>query len=218
MKSRSETYISVRRNDFDEERLEVCKVMACCIKGGLIMGMNHMLCLFTPSLAVYTLIAMVPQGGTASAFELKSQVFKAEGAIPSKYTCQGNDISPPISWTGAPPNAGSYALICDDPDAPMGTWVHWVYYDIPPSVHSLPEGISSHAKPSPGGTHGRNSFGKLGYGGPCPPSGTHRYFFKLYALDKVLGLNSGISKENLLKAMEGHILGQTELMGTYKKK
>jgi Raf kinase inhibitor-like YbhB/YbcL family protein len=181
------------------------------------MGMDRLFFFFTPSLAVYTLIAMVPQGGTASAFELKSQVFKAQGAIPSKYTCQGKDISPVLSWTGAPQNTKSYALICDDPDAPMGTWVHWVYYDIPPSVNSLPEGVSSDAKPSPGGTHGKNDFGKLGYGGPCPPSGTHRYFFKIYALDKLLGLEPKMSKADLMKAMEGHILGKTELMGTYKK-
>jgi Raf kinase inhibitor-like YbhB/YbcL family protein len=181
------------------------------------MGMDRLFFFFTPSLAVYTLIAMAPQSSTASAFELNSQAFKAQGPIPSKHTCQGKDISPILSWTGAPQGTKSFALICDDPDAPMGTWVHWVYYDIPPSTTSLPEGISSDAKPSPGGTHGVNDFGKLGYGGPCPPSGTHRYFFKLYALDKVLSLGPKMSKADLLKAMEGHILGKTELMGTYKK-
>jgi Raf kinase inhibitor-like YbhB/YbcL family protein len=181
------------------------------------MGMDSLFSFFTPSLAVYTLMAMVPQGNAASAFELKSQAFKARESIPAKYTCQGKDISPGLSWTGAPQNTRSYALICDDPDAPMGTWVHWVYYDIPPSASSLPEGMSSDAKPSLGGTSGVNDFGKSGYGGPCPPSGTHRYFFKLYALDKVLGLGPKASKADLEKAMEGHILGKAELMGTFKK-
>jgi Raf kinase inhibitor-like YbhB/YbcL family protein len=183
----------------------------------MIMGIDRMLFFFPPSLAVCTLIALLPQGGQASAFDLKSHGFKAQGAIPSKYTCDGKDISPPLSWTGVPHGAKSFALICDDPDAPLKTWVHWVYFDIPPSENNLPEGISPDENPAPGGTHGMNSFGKLGYGGPCPPSGTHRYFFKLYALDTALGLDPGISKKELLKAMEGHILGQTELMGTYKK-
>jgi Raf kinase inhibitor-like YbhB/YbcL family protein len=186
-------------------------------KGGNVMGLDRFFSFFTPSLAVYTLMAMVPQENAASAFELKSQAFKARESIPAKYTCMGKDVSPGLSWTGAPPNTRSYAIICDDPDAPMGTWVHWVYYDIPPSASSLPEGMSVDAKPPPGGTSGVNDFGKLGYGGPCPPSGTHRYFFKLYALDKVLGLVPRASKADLEKAMQGHILAKTELMGTFKK-
>lgn len=152
------------------------------------------------------------------AFELKSPAFTAGGAIPTLYTCQGRDISPPLAWTGAPEKTRSFVLICDDPDAPLGTWDHWVYYNIPPSTSSLPEGMPRKEKPEQGGIHGRSSFGDFGYGGPCPPWGTHRYFFRLYALDTMLDLESGVKKKGVLKAMEGHVLGTAELMGTYRKK
>lgn len=147
--------------------------------------------------------------------ELTSPVFKNEELIPEKYTCDGADVSPPLKWTGLPEKAASLALICDDPDAPVGTWVHWVYYDIPTDIDILPEDIGPSERPEKGGTQGRSSFGAIGYGGPCPPGGTHRYFFKLYALDTVLGLKPGASKQDLLKAMEGHVLEKTELMGRY---
>lgn len=154
----------------------------------------------------------------AFGFELKSSAFKAGEMIPSIYTCQGKDISPPLAWSGAPGGTKSLVLICDDPDAPIGTWVHWVYYNIPPALTGLPEAMAKSEKPSQGGIHGKSSFGDFGYGGPCPPWGTHRYYFRLYALDAIVNLESGAKKKDVLKAMEGHVLGQAELMGTYKKK
>lgn len=155
---------------------------------------------------------------SAQSFELKSQAFVSGSMIPSLYTCEGKNISPPLAWSGAPAGTKSFVLICDDPDAPVVTWVHWVYYNIPTSVTSLPENVSKTEKPAQGGIHGKSSFGDFGYGGPCPPWGTHRYFFKLYALDTVLTLPSGAKKKDVLKAMDKHVLGKTELMGTYKKK
>lgn len=156
-------------------------------------------------------------GRGAYAFELKSPAFTAGGTIPSLYTCQDKDISPPLIWSGTPKNTRSFALICDDPDAPMGTWVHWVCYNIPPSCSSLPEAYPKSERPALGGIHGKNSFGDFGYGGPCPSWGTHRYYFRLYALDTLLILKQGAGKKDVLKAMEGHVLAKTELMGTYKK-
>ncbi len=149
--------------------------------------------------------------------EIKSSAFGSGEMISSKYTCDGADFSPPLEWSGSPAGTKSFALICDDPDAPMGTWVHWVIYDIPPTAAMLAEGITR-AKDLPGGgTQGVNDFRKIGYGGPCPPGGTHRYFFKLYALDAMLGLKPGITKDQLLKAMRGHILAEAQLMGTYRR-
>lgn len=155
---------------------------------------------------------------SASAFELKSAAFTEGGMIPPLYTCQGKDISPPLTWSGVPAGTKSLALICDDPDAPIGTWVHWVYYNIPPTLTSLPEAMPKTEKPATGGIHGESSFGDFGYGGPCPPWGTHRYYFRLYALDTLLNLKPKAEKKDVMKAMEGHILGTAELMGRYKKK
>ncbi|AXA35023.1 hypothetical protein BRCON_0246 [Candidatus Sumerlaea chitinivorans] len=160
----------------------------------------------------------VPLGGKIVKFELTSTAFRAGEMIPSKYTCDGPDVSPPLAWTGVPQGTQSLALIVDDPDAPRGTWVHWVLYDIPAQESSLPEAVPPDPQLKNGARNGKNDFQRLGYGGPCPPSGTHRYFFKLYALDKKLGLPSGATKAEVLKAMEGHILGQAELMGTYKRR
>ena len=142
---------------------------------------------------------------------------KNEGKIPAKYTCDGVNVSPALEWGQAPEGVKSYALICDDPDAPVGTWVHWVYYDIPAETKGLPENVAPDKKPPTGGKQGVNDFRKIGYGGPCPPGGTHRYFFKLYVLDVVLELAGGATKQQLLDAMEGHILAQTQLMGLYKR-
>lgn len=144
--------------------------------------------------------------------ELTSSSFKQANPIPSLYTCEGKNISPPLAWKGAPDGTKSFVIIVDDPDAPSKTWVHWVLYNIPESVHEATEG-----NPPEKGFQGTNDFGKTGYGGPCPPSGVHRYFFKLYALDQVLNIPHGGSKEQVEKAMEGHILDQTELVGTYAK-
>ncbi|MBW1697123.1 MAG: YbhB/YbcL family Raf kinase inhibitor-like protein [Deltaproteobacteria bacterium] len=149
--------------------------------------------------------------------ELRSAAFSEGEMIPRKYTCDGQDVSPPLEWSAVPEGTKSFALICDDPDAPMGTWVHWVYYDIPPQITVLPEDVGSQKKPASGGVQGINDFRKIGYGGPCPPSGTHRYYFKLYALNKALNLSPGADKQTLLKEMEGHILDRAELMGRYKR-
>jgi len=141
--------------------------------------------------------------------KLTSSEFKNNGHIPSKFTCEGEDVSPALLIEDIPSDAKSLALIVDDPDAPMGTWVHWVVYGMD-IISKIEEG-------SIPGKQGINDFGRKDYGGPCPPSGTHRYFFKIYALDAMLGLDEGISKKQLEKAMEGHILDKAELVGLYKK-
>jgi hypothetical protein len=150
-------------------------------------------------------------------FELTSAAFAAGEPIPPQYTCDGEDISPPLEWSEPPAGTQSLALICDDPDAPVGTWVHWVLFNLPAGARALPEAVPSDADLSDGGRHGNNSWRRLGYGGPCPPSATHRYFFKLYALDTALDLAAGASKKELLGAMEGHVLAQAELMGVYSR-
>jgi Raf kinase inhibitor-like YbhB/YbcL family protein len=152
------------------------------------------------------------------AFELKSSAFEPNRPIPKKYTCDGADISVGLSWSDPPEETSSYALIMDDPDAPRGTWVHWVIYNLPPSLRSLPEAVETRETLNNGAAQGKNDFGKFGYGGPCPPAGAaHHYHFKLYALADRLGLAPGGTKQQLLKAMQGHILAQAELVGTYKR-
>lgn len=168
-----------------------------------------------PSLTPTT---MPEKGDQAMAFELTSTVFTQGESIPVKYTCDGEDVSPPLEWGDPPQGTGSFALINDDPDAPVGTWDHWILYNLPGEARSLPEAVPSDAELPNGSRHGQNSWRRPGYGGPCPPSGTHRYFFKLYALDTTLDLASGANKKQLLQAMEGHILGQAELMGVYSRK
>lgn len=150
-------------------------------------------------------------------FVLSSPAFEQGKAIPRTYSCSGDDASPPLQWLGAPANTKSFALIMDDPDAPLGTWVHWVVFNIPADANSLPEKIVAQAQLPDGIQQGRNSSGKNGYSGPCPPSGTHRYFFRLYAVDITLDLPANTGKDQLLKAIEGHILGQAELMGTFSR-
>jgi len=148
---------------------------------------------------------------------LTSNAFAAGQNIPSKYSCLGREISPDLEWTGAPAGTKSFAMIVDDPDAPAGTWVHWIIYNIPAATNSLPEAMPAGSQLSDGSLQGRNSSGNFGYNGPCPPSGTHRYFFKLFALDSLLDLSSGANGDQLLKAMKGHIVAQGELMGTFSK-
>jgi Raf kinase inhibitor-like YbhB/YbcL family protein len=149
-------------------------------------------------------------------FQLSSTAFSASGMIPKQFSCEGTDASPQLSWSGVPSASHSLALIMDDPDAPTGTWVHWVLYNLPASTKELAEGVEKQEQLADGTLQGRSSFGKAGYGGPCPPPGTpHRYFFKLYALDIKLDLKAGASKDELEQAMKGHILGQTELIGKY---
>jgi len=141
---------------------------------------------------------------------LTSTAFTEGGTIPKKYTCDDANFSPALAWSGVPEGTRSLALIADDPDAPVGTWVHWVLYDLPADLTSLPEGAQGL------GTQGTNDFRRAGYGGPCPPKGpAHRYYFKLYALDTQLNLKPGASKADVEKAMKGHILAQGQLMGKY---
>lgn len=168
-----------------------------------------------------TLLAIVFlffSGGAAMALELKSSAFISNGNIPQKFTCEGSDISPALQWSGAPANTASFALICDDPDAPMGTWVHWVIYNIPSDTMELPQAMPTSERLQDNSRQGMTDFQRTGYGGPCPPVGKpHRYFFKLYALDTQLDIKGKTTKESLLVAMEGHILAQATLMGTYKR-
>lgn len=148
---------------------------------------------------------------------LSSSAFDDGEMIPSVYTCDGDDISPPLSWSDVPDGTRSLALICDDPDAPMGTFVHWVLFNLPSDARKLPESLATEASLEDGSMQGENDFGKVGYGGPCPPGGTHRYNFKLYALDQKLDLQSGVKKSDLLDAMEGHVLGEARLVGSYRR-
>jgi Raf kinase inhibitor-like YbhB/YbcL family protein len=150
------------------------------------------------------------------AMKLTSPAFEDGGFIPTRHTCDGEDVSPALEWTGVPEGAKSLALICDDPDAPAGTWVHWVIYDIPPSLAGLPEAIPPTEVTAEGAKQGKNDFRRTGYGGPCPPPGSpHRYFFKLYALDTEPGLPAGATKADLLRVMEGHVLAEAQLAGRY---
>ena len=154
-------------------------------------------------------------------FRLTSSCFEHETEIPARHTCDGGDVSPPLTWSGIPAGTKSLALVVDDPDAPdpsapKMTWVHWVLYDIPATVTELDEGSSERGLPS-GAREGRNDWKKIGYGGPCPPIGRHRYFHKLYALDTVLGDLGHPSKTTLERAMKGHVLAQATLVGTYEK-
>ena len=153
-------------------------------------------------------------------FSIRSTAFADGGDIPSQYTCQGSDVSPPLEWAGAPAGTLSFALIVDDPDAPdpaapKMTWVHWVLYNLPAKAAGLPEAAA--ATPLPGARNGLNDWKRTGYGGPCPPIGRHRYSFKLYALDAMLSDLGTPTKAQLLQAMEGHVLATAELVGTYIK-
>jgi Raf kinase inhibitor-like YbhB/YbcL family protein len=157
------------------------------------------------------------QGGEKMEIKLTSKAFKEGEFIPKKYTCDGENVSPPLEWSEIPAEAQSIAIICDDPDAPMGTWVHWVIYNIPASVTKLNEKIPSNKILEDGTTQGNNDFRKIGYGGPCPPGGIHRYYFKIYALEKRVGLAPGATKGELLHDIDKHILAEGKLMGKYSR-
>jgi Raf kinase inhibitor-like YbhB/YbcL family protein len=149
-------------------------------------------------------------------FRLFSNAFPEGGWIPALHTCQGADVSPALEWSGAPAEARSFALVVEDPDAPAGTWTHWLLYDIPPKVHQLAQGLKAGAL----GLSGVNDFGKPGYGGPCPPKGhgPHRYFFRLFALDvHTLGLPPRVKRPELLEAMDSHILAETQTVGRFER-
>ncbi|MBN1123721.1 MAG: YbhB/YbcL family Raf kinase inhibitor-like protein [Sedimentisphaerales bacterium] len=149
---------------------------------------------------------------------ISSSAFREGEMMPAKYTADGQDISPPLEWSTTPEGTVSIALISDDPDAPMGTWVHWVLYNLPPEVKSLAENVPPKERLNNGALQGTTDFGRIGYGGPAPPSGVHRYYFKVYALDQMLDLAPGETKQQLEKAMKGHILGQGQLMGKYSRR
>jgi Raf kinase inhibitor-like YbhB/YbcL family protein len=176
--------------------------------------------------AAATTIAVTPQAGAqtaakgafAMAFTLRTPDFANGADIPKPFTCSGEDRSPALDWSDVPPGTKTFTLIVDDPDAPVGTWVHWVIFNIPGSAHSLAGGVNKKEQLADGTRQGRNDFRKIGYNGPCPPPGkAHRYFFKLYALDSDLKIAAGASKSDVEKAMEGHTLGHTEWMGHFRR-
>lgn len=156
---------------------------------------------------------------TPVAFALSSSAFADGAAIPAKYTCDGVDVSPPLAWTGAPEGTRTFALIVDDPDAPAGTWVHWVLYNLSGVVHALPESVAKAESVLAGAMQGRNDFKRVGYGGPCPPPGKpHRYRFTLYALDGPLALDAGVTKADVERALRGHVMAQAQLTGRYGRR
>ena len=156
--------------------------------------------------------------GANADFQISTTAFSPGESMPKKFTRDGQNVSPALAWTGSPAETQSFALIMDDPDAPAGTWVHWVLYDLPANAHELAENILTREQLSDGARQGRNDFHKIGYGGPCPPSGKpHRYFFKLYALDAKLNLKSGAIKTDVEHAMQTHIVGQAQLIGFYRR-
>ena len=150
-------------------------------------------------------------------FKLTSVAFQEGQPIPRPYSCDGVNISPPLEWSGVPKTAKTVAIIADDPDAPAGTWTHWVLYNLPADNIGLVENVPATENLKAGGFQGKNDFAKVGYGGPCPPSGTHRYFFRIYAADGELSLKAGATRTELEKALEGHVVGQAQLMGTYHR-
>jgi Raf kinase inhibitor-like YbhB/YbcL family protein len=150
------------------------------------------------------------------AFQLKTTAFKEGDLIPKQFTCDGPDMAPPLQWDDPPAKTRSFALIADDPDAPRGTWVHWVIYNIPGNQKMLEQGVKPSETLANGTRQGQNDFKRVGYGGPCPPPGKpHRYYFKLYALDTLLDLKPGATKAQVLEASKNHVLGETQLMGRY---
>jgi len=156
-------------------------------------------------------------GRKSPQIKVTSSAFQSGGMIPKEHTCDGANISPQLAWDTVPENTKSFALIVDDPDAPSRTWVHWIVFNIPPNTRALTENVPVGATLAGGAKQGTNDFPKAGYGGPCPPNGSHRYYFKLYALDTELGLDSSATKDQVLKAMEGHVLAEGELMGKYQR-
>ncbi|HEX9079163.1 MAG TPA: YbhB/YbcL family Raf kinase inhibitor-like protein [Desulfuromonadaceae bacterium] len=176
------------------------------------MGRWTALLLLVTQAGLFPVTAAGKEAARMTTITLTSPAFSGGGAIPAAYTCDGGDASPPLVIGPVPAGTRSLALVMDDPDAPVGTWVHWVLWNIPPEAREIREnGVPS------GASQGRNSWYRVGYGGPCPPSGTHRYFFRLYALDTLLNLGAATTKAELERAMEGHLLGRGELMGTYRR-
>jgi Raf kinase inhibitor-like YbhB/YbcL family protein len=193
----------VAYNSFRQRRFAMIHRIFCLLAALLFLGL-----LGGPSL-----FCLETRGGEDMKMEVKSTAFQDGAMIPKLYTCDGQDISPPLSWSGVPPETKSIALIMDDPDAPMGTWVHWTIWNISPETTEISEDSCPEE-----GIEGMTSSGMTGYRGPCPPSGTHRYFFKLYALDKILDLKSNSHVGDMEKAIEGHIIEKAELIGLYSRK
>ena len=177
--------------------------------------------LLTAILAALAIVASCAQRATENiplTLDLVSTDFPSGGSIPKPFTCEGSDMSPALQWKAPPSGTQSFALIADDPDAPVGTWVHWVIFDMPGSLRSLPQNFPKDPQAADGSRQGSNDFDKIGYGGPCPPAGKpHRYFFKLYALDTKLNLKAGTNKKAVETAMQGHILARGEYMGRYSR-
>ncbi len=194
------------------------------MKGGLMSKIFYIFLLMPPVLfygCEKKETTRIPEGKKEAekmAIKITSPAFDQGGMIPSKYTADGQNISPPLKWEDVPEGTTTIALISDDPDAPMGTWVHWVMWNIPPDKKELSENVPPDKRLPDGSIQGITDFRKPGYGGPAPPSGTHRYFFKVYALDMKLDLPDNSTKADLVKAMQGHILAQGELMGKYKRR
>lgn len=181
------------------------------------LGLAALVWLWAPFVAADQ--AAAKEGDLAMAFRLSSPAFNPGATIPNRHTADGPDLSPLLRWTDPPQGVKSFALICDDPDAPVGTWVHWVIYGLPADLRELPEGVPQQKELPNGARQGLNDFKRIGYNGPAPPRGPeHRYFFRLYALDYVPVLDAGAKKADLLKAMDGHTLGTAELMGVYRRK
>lgn len=207
-----------------EQRSKDCAVSISAVRFGAGRGGDMLFRMMTLGLTTLSLMLYVlgagaeTKGGRVMKIKVESTAFNEGGMIPKKYACDGQDLSPPISWSGIPDAAKSIALIADDPDAPMGTWVHWVVYNLPANITGLPEGVPPQKTITNNGRQGTNDFRRIGYGGPCPPGGTHRYFFKVYALDIEVNLDAGATKAQLLKAMEGHLLAEGELMGRYQRR
>ena len=175
-------------------------------------------CLLAISLSVSGCGKTADHEGQGGTMQLSSSAFREGEKIPVRYTGDGDDRSPPLAWPDPPEGTASFAVICDDPDAPGRIWVHWVFFNISPDRRGLDEGIPSEGTLGDRSRHGKNDFGNLGYGGPAPPRGKpHRYYFKLYALDTMLSLQPGAIKDDLLKAMKGHILAEGQLMGKYQR-
>jgi Raf kinase inhibitor-like YbhB/YbcL family protein len=168
-------------------------------------------------LIICVFLGPVVKNSIAAQMNLECNAFSNGDTIPVRYTCNGTNISPPMKWRNLPKGTRSLALICYDPDAPSGTWTHWVYYNIPPKKNRLAEHIQKMEYLPDGSIQGKNDFGKTGYDGPCPPYGIHRYYFKLFAIDTVLNLPGNISRETLLRTIRGHIIGEAELMARYGK-
>jgi Raf kinase inhibitor-like YbhB/YbcL family protein len=178
--------------------------------------------LISPVLAITAFAGLCgqprPQGRSQSMMRLTSSAFESESTIPQEFTCDGRNISPELSWRGSPSATKSFALVMHDPDAPgAGGFTHWIVFNVPATVDHLPEHVPNQDALPGGGVQAKNDGGKYGYMGPCPPSGTHRYYFRLYALDVTLDSSAGLSKSALEKAMEGHVLAQAELLGRYKR-